>query len=95
MLHCDFGLYQQESYHKLWAASNRGGHLVMVERFAPVENVVHPARLYWTSLDSLADPDVTVMAVPKFQARLTQVGFNLLPESTELPGDRLVIQARK
>ncbi len=95
VLHCDIGLFQEALYRKLWAALNRGGRLVMVEHFAPAENVAHPARLYWTFLDSLADPDVTVMTVAKFQAQLTQVGFNLLPESTLLPNGRLVIQARK
>jgi predicted O-methyltransferase YrrM len=95
VLHCDIGLYQEELYRRLWAVLNPGGRLVMVEHFAPAENVVHPARLYWTFLDSLADPDVGVKTVAELQSQLTQAGFSLLSESTVLPGGRLVIQACK
>jgi len=95
VLHCDVGVYGEALFRKLWAALNQGGRLVIVDHFAPSENVVSPARLYWTFQDSLADPDFDVMTVAKLQVQLTQAGFYLLSESTVLPGGRLVIQARK
>jgi predicted O-methyltransferase YrrM len=95
VLHCDIGFFQEELCRKLWAALNRGGRLVIVEHFAPAEDVVHPARLYWTFLDSLADPDASVMTVAQFQTQLPQAGFKLPSESTVLPGGRLIIQACK
>jgi predicted O-methyltransferase YrrM len=95
VLHCDVGVYGEALSRKLWAALNQGGRLVIVDHFAPAENVVSPARLYWTFQDSLADPGFDVMTVAKLQMQLTQAGFHLLSESTVLPGGRLVIQARK
>jgi predicted methyltransferase len=79
----------------LWAVLNPGGRLVVVDHFAPAEDVESPARLYWTFMDSLADPDVSVMTVAQLQTQLTGAGFHLLAESNVLPSGRLVIQARK
>jgi ubiquinone/menaquinone biosynthesis C-methylase UbiE len=95
VFHCDVGVYGEALFGKLWGVLNPGGRLVIVDHFAPADNVVSPARLYWTFQDSLANPDLDVMTVAKLQTQLTQAGFNLLPEDTELPGGRLVIQARK
>jgi predicted O-methyltransferase YrrM len=94
VLQCDVGVYSAALFRKLWAALNQGGRLVIVDHFAPAENVVSPARLYWTFQDSLADPDLGVMTVAKLQNQLMQAGFHLPSEDT-LPGGRLVIQARK
>lgn len=95
VLHCDLGVFGEALFRKLWAALNQGGRLVIVDHFAPADNVVSPARLYWTFQDSLADPDVSVMTVAKLQNQLAQAGFSLLSENTVLPGGRLVIQARR
>ena len=95
VLHCDVGVYGEALCRKLWAALNQGGRLVIVDHFAPAENVVSPARLHWTFQDSLAAPDVSVMTAAQLQTQLTQAGFHLLPESSVLSGGRLVIQARK
>jgi predicted O-methyltransferase YrrM len=95
VLNCDVDVYGEALYHKLWGALNQGGRLVIVDHFAPSDNVVSPARLYWTFQDSLADPDVSVMTVAKLEDQLAQAGFHLTSENTELPGGRLVIQAGK
>ena len=95
VLHCDVNVYGEAVFRKLWVALNQGGRLVIVDHFAPAENVVPPARLHWTFQDSLAAPDVSVMTTAQLETQLTQAGFHLLPESSALPGGRLVIQARK
>lgn len=95
VLKCDVSVYSEALFHKLWAVLNPGGRLVIVDNFAPAENVVFAGRLYWTFLDSLADPDASMMTVAKLQTQLTQAGFHLLPESAVPPGGPLVIQARK
>jgi ubiquinone/menaquinone biosynthesis C-methylase UbiE len=95
VLHCDVGVYSEALFHKFWAVLNQGGRLVIVDHFAPAENIVSPARLYWTFQDSLADPDLEVMTAAKLQNQLMQAGFRLLSESTVLPGGRLMIQAHK
>jgi ubiquinone/menaquinone biosynthesis C-methylase UbiE len=95
VLHCDVNVYGEAMFRNLWAALNPGGRLVIVEHLAPAEEVVSPALLYWTFLDSLADPDVDVMTVARLQTQLTQARFQLLPESSALTSGRLVIQARK
>jgi len=94
VLQCDVGVYSEALFRKLWAALNQGGRLVIVDHFAPAENVASPARLYWTFLDSLVDPDFGGITAAQIQSQLTQAGFHLLSEDT-LPGGRLVIQARK
>jgi hypothetical protein len=68
---------------------------VIVDHFAPAEDVVSPARLYWTFQDSLTNSDLDVLTVAKLQNQLAQAGFHLLSENTVLPGGRLLIQARK
>ena len=95
VLHCDVAVYGEAVFRKLWAALNPGGRLVIVDHLAPAEDVASPARLYWTFLDSLADPDAAMMTLARLQAQLMQAGFQLLPESHVLPGGRPVIQARK
>ncbi len=70
VLKCDVGVHSEALYRKLWAALNQGGRLVIVDHFAPADNVVSPARLYWTFQDSLADPDLGVMTVAKLQNQL-------------------------
>jgi ubiquinone/menaquinone biosynthesis C-methylase UbiE len=95
VLKCDVFVDSEALYRKLWAVLNPSGRLVIVDHFAPAEDVVSPARLYWTFLDSLADPDVGVMTLAQLQTQLTRAGFQLLPESSVLPGGRVVIQARK
>jgi ubiquinone/menaquinone biosynthesis C-methylase UbiE len=95
VLHCDVGVYSEALFHKFWAVLNQGGRLVIVDHFAPAENIVSPARLYWTFQDSLADPDLEVMTAAKLQNQLMQAGFRLLSESTVLPGGWLMIQAHK
>jgi predicted O-methyltransferase YrrM len=95
VLHCDVGVYGEALFHKLWAVLNQGGRLVVADHFALAENVVSPARLYWTFQDSLTDSDLDVLTVAKLQNQLAQAGFRLLSENTVLPGGRLLIQARK
>ena len=95
VLKCDVFVHSEAVYRKLWAALNQGGRLVIVDHFAPADNVVSPARLYWTFQDSLADPDVRLVTVAQLQDQLAQAGFSLVSENTVLPGGRLVIQARK
>jgi hypothetical protein len=95
VLHCDVAVYGEAVFRKLWAALNPGGRLVIVDHFAPTEDVVSPARLYWTFLDSLADPDVDVITLAQLQTQLTRAGFQLLLETSVLPSGRVVIQARK
>jgi ubiquinone/menaquinone biosynthesis C-methylase UbiE len=95
VLYCDVSVYGEAVFRKLWAALNQGGRLVIVNHLAPAEDVVPPARLYWTFQDSLADPDVEMMTLAHLQAQLAQAGFHLLSESSVLPGGRLAIQAAK
>jgi predicted O-methyltransferase YrrM len=94
VLQCDVGVYSQDLYHKLWLALNRGGRLVIVDHFAPAEDVATPALLYWGFLDSLVDPDLRMVTAEQVGSWLVEADFHLLSEET-LPGGRLVIQACK
>jgi predicted TPR repeat methyltransferase len=95
VVQCDVGVFGDEHARKLWSALNQGGHLVMVEHFAPAAGVLPPARLEWTFLDSLHDPDVSIPTIARVQAQLAQTGFQVLPDEKTLPDGRVLLQARK
>lgn len=92
---CDVGVFGDEHARKLWSALNPGGRLVMVEHFAPAEGVLPAARLEWTFLDSLHEPDVSIPTAAQVRAQLAQAGFQVLPDEKALPDRRVVLQARK
>ena len=94
-LYCDVGVYSEALFRKFWATLNRNGRLVIVDYFAPTEGSAPQERLYWTFLDSLADPDVRVTTVASLQEQLMQAGFQPQYENAVLPCGRIVIQADK
>ncbi len=95
VLVCDVGVFDEALFRKLWAALKLGGRFVIVEHFAPEENVAPPQRLHWAFRDSMVDPDFSVYTLHQIKEQLSQVGFELLPMDISLPGGRIVIQARK
>jgi ubiquinone/menaquinone biosynthesis C-methylase UbiE len=94
VLKCDVFVDGEALFRKLWRGLNRGGRLVIVDHYAPAETVASPALLYWTFLDSLADPVVELTTADQVRSQLTQAAFHLLSENI-LPNGWLAIQAGK
>jgi ubiquinone/menaquinone biosynthesis C-methylase UbiE len=101
-LQCDVGPYEPALFHKIRAALEPGGRLVIVDQFAPAEGVAHPACLIWAFLGSLENPDASRMTAAEVQNRLAQAGFQILSERTLMPRDPVrwsvgwsIIEARK
>ena len=95
LLLCDVGIFGKEFFRRLWAALNPGGRLVIVSHFPQEENSAPEARLRWTFLDSLKDPDFSYLTLRQTQAELVQAGFHLLPGQHTLTDCRIVVQAQK
>jgi SAM-dependent methyltransferase len=102
VLACDVGTFGESLLHKIRAALDPGGRLVIVDLFAPSEGVAPSAWLYWAVLASLENPDFSLLTVAQVQDRLTNAGFQLLAERS-LPhgeikrwsGDWTMIEAQK
>lgn len=95
VLKCDVGLYSVGLLRRMWASLNPGGVLVVAENLSPEENLAPEARIAWTFIDSLEDPDFTVPTIGQLQEQLTEAGFEPLPGVHTLSTGRVVIQARK
>lgn len=94
VLKCDVFVGGEALFRKLWRGLNPGGRLVIVDHYSPTETIASPALLYWTFLDSLADPTVEVTTADQIRSKLMKAGFHLLPEKI-LPNGWLVVQAGK
>jgi SAM-dependent methyltransferase len=80
VLACDIGPPSESLLHKIRAALDPGGRLVIVDLFAPSEGVAPLAWLYWAVLASLENPDFSLLTVAQVQERLIDTGFQLLSE---------------
>jgi SAM-dependent methyltransferase len=94
-LQCDVGVYDDRLYAGAFAALKPGGCMVIADQFSPTEAKVHHARLEWTFLESLGDPESGIPTVAQARAMLARAGFHPLPGESAVFYERLVIRARK
>jgi SAM-dependent methyltransferase len=82
ILECDVGDYSETLLHKIRAALNPGGRLVIVDHFAPARGVAPATPPYplWAFLGALDRPDASRPTVAEIKARLAQTGFRRLSE---------------
>jgi SAM-dependent methyltransferase len=101
---CDTGASSDALFHKIHAALNPNGRLVLVEQFAPKQDRVAPSHLVWTFLSSLEFPDQTVNHTTSETAtnRLRQASFRdisviPIPSRDDLRwnSDWIALEARK
>jgi SAM-dependent methyltransferase len=104
VLLCDVGVFDDLLFRKIYAALNQGGHLVIVDKFAPSKTCPPPSRLLSALLDSLEHPaeSIDFITAGEVQARLRQSGFQAfsatpLPHKDSLPWnvDWSLLEARK
>jgi predicted O-methyltransferase YrrM len=93
VLECDVCKYDEMLFRKLKDALNPGGRLVIVDQFALTQGALPPGRpIPWGFLRSLRNPDFTFPTASEIRTLLTQVGFDLLSETT-LSSGWLVMEA--
>ena len=102
VLDCDVGPYTETMLRKIRSTLNPGGRLVIVEKFAPSKEAVHPTRLHWAFLSSMENPDRTGTTAPEVENLLTKTGFEILSTQTLSSGESqrwsngwIMIEARK
>lgn len=104
VLLCDTGASSDIFFHKIRAALNPHGHLVLVEQFAPNQDRVPPSHLAWAFLSSLEFPtqtiDYTTSAI--VTTRLRRAGFrdvSIIPiastDDLRWNSDWIALEARK
>lgn len=101
---CDTNASNEALFHKIYAALNPNGRLVLVEQFAPDQEHVVPSHMVWAFLSSLEFPKPTINYTTSeaVKAQLQQSGFREI-SITPLPGkddlrwnsDWIVLEARK
>ena len=102
VLDCDVGPYTEIMLRKIRSGLNPGGRLVIVDKFAPKKEAVHPTRLHWAFLSSMENPDRTGTTAPEVENWLTKTGFEILSTQTLSSGESqrwsngwIMIEARK
>jgi predicted O-methyltransferase YrrM len=101
---CDVGLFSEILFHRIHAALNQKGCLVIVDKFAPGKTIPPPSRLAAAFLTSLAYPAQTIdfTTVEVVQALLHRAGFRdfsitTVPHKDNLPWniDWIMLEAHK
>jgi hypothetical protein len=101
---CDVGLFSENLFHRIHAALNQNGRLVVVDKFAPSSTGAPPSRLLSAFLTSLQSPaqSVDYITTEVVQTRLQQSGFRDLsitpvPHKDNLPWniDWIMLEAKK
>ena len=95
VLQCDVAIYTLELLRKLHRSLKPGGRLVFVDHFSPAENLTPPARVEWTFLDSLHDPNFGFPTLAEVKSRLAQASFTVSDEHQIIGKGLVLIQAWK
>jgi len=101
---CDVGSFSETLFHRIHAAANPKGRLVVVDKFAPGRTSAPPSRLASAFLGSLVHPaeSVDFTTTELLQTRLQRAGFQdvsvtSVPHRDNLPWnlDWTMLEARK
>lgn len=101
---CDVGLFSEILFHRIHAALNQKGRLIIVDKFAPSKTIAPPSRLASAFLTSLKYPaqSIEFTTTEGVQPRLQQAGFRdfsitTVPHKDNLPWniDWIMVEAHK
>jgi predicted O-methyltransferase YrrM len=101
---CDVGLFDEGLFRRIHDALNPGGHLVVVDKFAPTKTDAPPSRLSGAFLTSLQYPaqSISFTTVETVQSQLQETGFRdfsttFVPPKDSLPWniDWIMLEAHK
>jgi SAM-dependent methyltransferase len=84
-LECDVNVYSEPLFRKVRRSLRRGGRFVIVDEFAPTEEVAPPSRLHWAFEGSMIDPQFSFPTSATVMAFLENAGFQILSEHSLPP----------
>jgi predicted TPR repeat methyltransferase len=87
IMQCDVGEHDDAYLHKIWSNLERGGRLVLVEQFESEEGAVPEQYKYWAFPESMADPGFSIGTLAGLNAKLEEVGFQIISQSPLNGGD--------
>jgi SAM-dependent methyltransferase len=79
-LECDVNVYSEALFRKVRGSLNPGGRFLILDQFAPAEDVAPPPRLHWAFAGSLMRPEFTFPTAARVRDQLEKAGFELLPD---------------
>jgi cyclopropane fatty-acyl-phospholipid synthase-like methyltransferase len=80
VLECDVNVYSEALFRKVRDSLNPGGRFLILDQFAPAEEVAPPPRLHWAFAGSLIRPEFTFPTAARVRDQLEKAGFELLPD---------------
>ena len=79
-LECDVNVYSEALFRKVRDSLDPGGRFLVLDQFAPAEDVAPPTRLHWAFAGSLIRPEFDFPTAARVRDQLEQAGFELLPD---------------
>jgi SAM-dependent methyltransferase len=87
-LECDVDVYSEALFHKIRAALNPEGRIVIIDYFAPAAGVAPRSRLHWAFEGSMRDPEFAFPTAAMVSTTLEAAGFQRLTERPLAPAAR-------
>jgi len=81
ILVCDVNVYSLEIFNKIKKALNSDGRLVIIDQFAPADNVAPRSRVHWAFQSSMINPDSAFPTADKVKTMLEGLGFKIFSEN--------------
>jgi len=79
-LECDVNVYSEALFRQVRKSLRRGGRFVIVDEFAPADEIAPPSRLHWAFEGSMIEPDFSFPTSTTVKALLEKAGFQALSE---------------
>ena len=84
-LECDVNVYSEALFRQVRKSLRRGGRFVIVDEFAPADEIAPPSRLHWAFEGSMIDPDFSFPTSATVRTFLETAGFQILSERSLPP----------
>ena len=81
VLVCDVNFYSLEIFNKIKKVLNFGGRLVIIDQFAPADDVVPSSRVHWAFQGSMINPNFVFPTADEVKTMLEKTGFNIFSEN--------------
>lgn len=79
-LECDVNVYSEALFRKVRSSLRSGGRFVIIDEFAPSEQIAPPSRLHWALEGSMIDPEFSFPTTTAVKDLLENAGFQILSE---------------
>ena len=79
-LECDVNVYSEALFRKVRSSLRSGGRFVIIDEFAPSDQIAPPSRLHWALEGSMIEPDFSFPTTTAVKDLLENAGFQILSE---------------